>query len=60
MRKKTKDKVLKVFMSIVFVIWALSLFTYDSWQTHNYIIFAVTMLLLGTFIHVNKEILERW
>jgi hypothetical protein len=58
MQGRIKNRILKVFISIVFIIWTLSIFTYDSWQTHNYIIFAVTTVLLGTFIHVNKEYLD--
>ena len=59
MKGKTKNKILKVTMSIVLIVWALLMFTYDSWTSVQMCLYIILSLLLGTFIHVNKEILSR-
>ena len=60
MRKgKIKNIILKTIISIVFIIWALLMFTYDSWTGVQMYLYLAASLILGMFLYVNKEYLER-
>lgn len=59
MKRKIKNTILKTFISIVFVYWALSVLCFDSLNDTQFILCSIATLILGAFVYANKELLER-